>query len=296
MKKVIATHNGPFHSDDIFAVATISLYLGKDAEIEVIRTRDEDRLKEADILVDIGGEYDPKNQIFDHHQEGGAGERLNGVPYASFGLVWDHYGKSLCQDAEVARFLDERLVQPIDAEDNGIKITREVIEGVSPYTIQDLFFAFSPSWKEEADQDVVFQDCVAIAKSVLDREIKKTKDELEAQRIVRDLYERSSDKRLLVFDNYYPWKRIVTSYPEPLIVVYPGMQGDTWHAQVVPERPESFDARISFPEKWAGKRNGDLAEVSGVADAVFCHNKAFLAVAVSKEGAIKMASKALEDN
>ena len=41
MKKIIiATHSGSFHADDLFAVATLSLLLGKE-NIEVIRTRDE---------------------------------------------------------------------------------------------------------------------------------------------------------------------------------------------------------------------------------------------------------------
>jgi uncharacterized UPF0160 family protein len=39
--------------------------------------------------------------------------------------------------------------------------------------------------------------------------------------------------------------------------------------------------------------NEELAQVTGVADAVFCHNKLFMAVAKSKEGAIKLAELAL---
>ena len=40
----------------------------------------------ADIVIDVGGQYDPDAGRFDHHQRGGAGERENGIPYSSFGL------------------------------------------------------------------------------------------------------------------------------------------------------------------------------------------------------------------
>ena len=59
--------------------------------------------------------------------------------------------------------------------------------------------------------------------------------------------------------------------------------------------PSAFATRIKFPESWAGKRDKDLAEVSGVSDSVFCHNGRFLAVAKSKEGALALAKLALEN-
>ena len=50
VKKLI-THDGSFHSDDIFACATLCLVLEKKGEkFEIIRTRDEEILKLQDIL------------------------------------------------------------------------------------------------------------------------------------------------------------------------------------------------------------------------------------------------------
>jgi uncharacterized UPF0160 family protein len=56
----------------------------------------------------------------------------------------------------------------------------------------------------------------------------------------------------------------------------------------------TFDLRKSFPESWAGKVDGELAKASGVPDAVFCHNKRFIAVAKSRDGALALVKKALE--
>ena len=58
----------------------------------------------------MGGRSDPATGDFDHHQKGGAGERENGIRYASFGLVWREHGEALAGGAEAAAAIDERLV------------------------------------------------------------------------------------------------------------------------------------------------------------------------------------------
>lgn len=37
-------------------------------DAEIIRTRDPAELAKCDIVVDVGGEYDPKKHRYDHHQ------------------------------------------------------------------------------------------------------------------------------------------------------------------------------------------------------------------------------------
>ncbi|MDO8564969.1 MAG: MYG1 family protein, partial [bacterium] len=65
-KKTIVTHEGKFHADDVFAVATLLLALQDEAEVR--RTRDEEDVASADIAVDVGGIYDAEKNRFDHHQ------------------------------------------------------------------------------------------------------------------------------------------------------------------------------------------------------------------------------------
>ena len=55
-----------------------------------------------------------------------------------------------------------------------------------------------------------------------------------------------------------------------------------------------FERKMYFPESWAGKRGEELAKITGVPDAVFCHDNRFLAVTKSKEGAVKLAQLAIE--
>ena len=131
MKKLI-THNGSFHADDIFACATLSLVLEKEGqEFEVIRTRDEETIKNGDYVFDVGGIYNPKINRFDHHQKSGAGKRENGIEYSSFGLVWKKFGKELTGSEKIAELIDKHLVSSIDAHDNGLDLV-EIKYDVSP--------------------------------------------------------------------------------------------------------------------------------------------------------------------
>lgn len=288
MKKVI-THNGSFHADDVFAVATLELLFGD--QIEVIRTRDLEVIKTGDIVVDVGGVFDSASLRFDHHQSGGAGERENSIPFASFGLVWKHYGEKLCGSADEARHIDERLVQPVDAVDNGVELGTPTVQGVYPFSISMAISSFVPVWSETVSDDERFVDAVSFAKQILERQIAIMKIAEKSAASVKAIYESTEDKRIIVLDDDYLWGEILAAFSEPLFAVYPS--NDTWHVKAVRDDIRSFKVRKEFPAAWAGKRDTELATITSVSDALFCHNKLFLAVAKSKEGAIALAKLAL---
>ncbi|KKU70584.1 MAG: hypothetical protein UX94_C0004G0048 [Parcubacteria group bacterium GW2011_GWA2_47_21] len=292
--RTIITHNGSFHADDVFAVALL-LVAQKGQDFKVIRSRDLEALAEADIVVDVGREYKPEEFRFDHHQEGGAGVRPNGIPYASFGLVWKRFSKDLCSSRVVAEIVDEKLVAPIDAMDNGIQLFELTNLGLFPYLIQDLVVAFQPTWKEEGDLDSGFMKLVGVAKEILEREITQAESLVDGEEMVRAALRETRDKRIVVLDKPYPWEKVLSNSLETLFVVEPE-EGDVrnWKAKAVRTEPQSFDVRHPFPISWAGKAGRELSEVSEVPDALFCHNQRFIAVAKTKEGALALAKRALE--
>jgi len=287
-KKILVTHSGTFHADDLFATATLSILF--EGNIKVIRTRDPEIIEKADIVYDVGGIYDEKKNRFDHHQRGRAGDRTNGIPYSSFGLIWKTYGEKICGSKTVADKIDEKLVQPIDANDNGINLF-EASHDIGPYTIQDALFSFRPSWKEEQDHDSRFMDLVPFIEKIIKREIKKTTDNLEAKSIIRLIYDNTEDKRVLILDDNYPWFEYINEYSEPLYVV--SKKDNMWRAEAVRAEKYGFEVRKQFPENWAGKRDEEMVNETGVLDAVFCHNGRFLIVAKSKEGIMELVQKAL---
>lgn len=292
MKKVL-THSGDFHADDVFAVATLKILLG---DIEIIRSRDPEEIEGADYVVDVGSTYDPQLKRFDHHQVGGAGMRENEIPYAAFGLVWKEYGERIVGSSDIQKSIDESLVQPIDALDNGVEISTPLIDGVYPTSINSLVGQFRPTWKEESSEEILlerFLMLVEVAEVYLRRMIKTSSDYIEAQKEVAKIYTESKDKRLIILNEGYPWHGALSELPEPLFVVYPRSDG-SWGVRAVTKEGSFFENKKDLPKEWAGRQGEELQKITGVSDAVFAHNKQFLAVAKSKEGALKLAELALQ--
>lgn len=296
-KITIVTHNSGFHTDDVFAVATLSLLLEKDNEIVVIRSRDINVIEKADYVVDVGDVYDPKIKRFDHHQAGGAGKRENGIPYASFGLVWKEFGEGLSGSKKAFEKIDKAIVQSIDANDNGVSFLESKIDNLRPFDIGFLTFMFYPTWKEDIIEiDKIFLDLVSYAKVIISREIKCVQDELEVEELVVASYESSGDKRLVLIENSrYPWEPVLSKFREPLFAIYQNINAQTWTIKGVRDNIFSYKIRKNLPESWAGKRDEELEKICGVSGAVFCHNNRFMAVNKTKEGILKMAEIALKD-
>jgi uncharacterized UPF0160 family protein len=292
MKKIV-THNGAFHADEVFAVATLCLVLAND--FDIVRSRDEEIIKSADVVVDVGGVYDELKDRFDHHQKKSSGKRKNGIPYASFGLVWKKYGLVICGNEKIVEEVDSELVAPIDAGDNGIDVYKVTKYKIRPFTISDIVHSFNSTWKEiDRSQDEVFMEVVDLAKKILKRSIDRAKDKHEALKFIDEAYEKAEDKRVIVIDKGYPTRDISLNYIEPLFVVKPNQNGK-WNIETIREDPKSFKSKIDLPHKWGGLNGKELQKITGVKDAVFCHKKLFLAVTDTKEGALELVYKALEE-
>jgi len=295
-KKIkVAVHDGKFHADDVFSVAALSLYLKK--PLQIFRTRDPKILEKMDYVLDVGREYSPKDFKFDHHQEGWSEKRSNGIPYATIGLLWKEYGVKIAGSYETANRIDEKIIQYIDAEDNGVETFKNVFDSVSPYCVSDYIQSLNPSWSEKKANSLdLFKEAVAEAKKMLEVEIKKAADNVLSKKKVQEAYEKAADKRILVLDDDYTWKKTIASFPEPLFVIKQFTEDKVWSVKAVNENGFKYKNRLDFPLSWAGRAGNDLAEVSGVADAVFCHNKRFLCVAKSEEGAIELAKRAIANS
>ncbi|MFA6257884.1 MAG: MYG1 family protein [Candidatus Paceibacterota bacterium] len=295
LSKKLVTHNGSFHADDIFSAAIFLILLEKKGEtFDIIRTRDEKIIETGDYIFDIGGMYNPEENKFDHHQVGGAGKRSSGIEYAACGLVWKKFGIDLCGSQKVADLVDGILIAPIDAGDNGFDLVENKYE-TSPYFIQHAFNAMRPTWKEvDLNEDEMFLKCVVMAKEILMREIIQAQDALLAEEMVFSIYEKTEDKKIIVLDENYPFEYTLNNFPEPLYVIYPRKSDGFWGIRAVRKDPKTFLNRKNFPKLWAGLRDEELQNVTGVRDAIFCHRGLFLAVAKSKEGAIKLAQIAVE--
>ncbi len=304
-KIVIVTHDGMFHADDVFATAALLCLLdAAPVVVTIARTRDESVIAGADFVADVGSLYDAEKNRFDHHQQGGAGRRKNGlpaapdtaqagIPYAAFGLVWRKFGAKIAGSEKAAELVDRNLVAPIDAGDNGVDLYKKTFASAAPYLIDDFIHNLRPTWQEGGDIDAHFLEAVAAARQVLNREIAHARAAVAAETFVLEAYEKSPDKRLVTLDAFYPHEKTLAAFPEPLFAVFPRPDG-FWNVKAVRDDQSLFKNRKNLPESWADKRGAELAEATGVPEAVFCHNGRFMAVAKTKEAALALAKLALQ--
>jgi len=293
----IGTHDGVFHADDVFAVAALqSVY----QNAIVARSRDPEVLDKCHILVDVGGEYNGETK-FDHHQQGRAGERPNGVLYSSFGLVWKRYGEHICGNAEIADIIDRRLVQHVDMIDNGQHMFPSAVSpysGAQQFNISTFVSLMNPRWDElsngDTDEDVQFYSAVSIAGSILLRLIAQVRSEMKARNEVRDACLAASEGGIILMNRSVPWAQAVHDFASKnaKYVVFPDTRG-SWMVQAIPVAPGSFKSRKPLPAEWGGLRDKAFAEKTGVSEGIFCHPNLFICGAKSLSAAMTLASMAL---
>jgi DNA gyrase subunit A len=190
MKKIV-THDSSFHADDAFAVATLQIYLDKLGEkYKVIRSREPEIWAVGDYVVDTGNVYDEDANRFDHHQPEFNEKGYLDIPYSSFGLVWKHFGKILCENNKrVWEKIRNEFVTILDANDNGIDVSLPAINGLEPLDPETFILSFRPSYSERTEENLYkgFLQAVAFAKGFMEREIHKElqKDEARTQLMAR---------------------------------------------------------------------------------------------------------------
>lgn len=289
----VVTHSGKFHADDLFGVASLLLAF-PDKKIKVVRSIDKDVIEKGDYVLDIGRIHDPKANRFDHHQEGGAGLHTSGVPYAAFGLVWKKFGPKIAGSKELAEYVEKRLVAPFDAEDNGVNLYDIKYEGVYPVHLIDYIELESIEQlnmpDDKKDMDKTFMRLLPFAQRVIALEVGKGKKHFKAKKMIERIYKTMKDKRIFICPTFMPFD--FEEYPEVMFYVFKDLRGN-WSAKAVRKNPQTTESRMYFPEKWRGKVDAELAAVSHVPDAVFCHNSGFLAVARSKEGVVDLVAHTL---
>lgn len=291
-KPIIITHSGNFHADDVLAVVTLDILL--EGNYTLIRTRDPEVIKTGDYVVDVGGVYDEAKDRFDHHQEGGAGLRGNGIPFSSFGLAWKKYGERICGSSAAAKIIDKKIVEYIDADDNGIEVST-VIHDSNTYTFPQIVKLFRPGWRDIRSDDEGFADVFTLAQEILKKEIQRAQDAIAARDIAEKKYNEAKDKRIVVLDEFVPVGDMLDAHTEVLFVIHLAKEEGRWVVKAVKENEHTFAARKAFPKEWAGKRGEEFARISGVADAYYCHHSCnLMCLANSKEGAAALAKIAAD--
>ena len=288
---IIGTHDGIFHSDEVVACAILCL-ANPNMSVQILRSRDPEMLKLCDICIDIGGGE------FDHHQPNFNRTRKNGIKYASAGLVWEIYGIDVietilkkyfpitnCNRYSLVKDFDNSCITLIDCEDNGIPSEKHDLDFIS---------SFLPLWFDTTinKYNTQFYKALLTSISVLEEKLKSTiSKELATLQIAQNFMDSNfcMNGVLEIPSQTMDWVEAVVNINNCTekenqinFVIFPYPAGG-WAAQCVPPSLENkFEQRISFPKEWAGETK-KLPEISGVADATFCHNGRFFVRASSKD-------------
>ena len=264
------THSGKFHADDVLAWALLLEFFSPHATLK--RTRNEEEIKKANIVFDVGGIFDPSTMRFDHHQSSYQG------PLSSAGMVlhWLHEANHISQ--ETFHVLKQSIVDYIDDVDNGRTLPNPKTPCFAQFV--DIMGSGCNSLEEF---DIAFQKAAQFARNYSHSTQKNILVQEESKERVRLEMEKSKEegRNYIFFDQYVPWKKpyfIFDGEHHPTeFVIFPNLQG-RWQVVAIPPKELSFAQKKSFPTPWSGLRGQELSTVIGIDGAIFCHKNLFIAV------------------
>lgn len=239
----IGTHDGTFHADEVMGVALLRT-LPKWQDAVVLRTRKPELLAQANIVIDVGAEYDisqPDKQIkLDHHQASFKetySPKHTLTKLSSAGLVYKTFGQELLRGllgpelsesdlSKVQAKVYDRLMTEMDAVDNGVetvaataaaasaaapafKITYRISTGLSSRV-----GSMNPRWNEDQSPETTndrFRQALSVAYADFHRELESwALNWLPARSIVEKAVVEARavhpSGQILVLDHFCPWK------------------------------------------------------------------------------------------
>jgi uncharacterized UPF0160 family protein len=300
--RFLVTHSGGFHADELLS-SVILTRLFPDAEIVRSRAPDWITPSEDRVIYDVGGDYKPEANIFDHHQRG-APLRDDEQPFSSFGLIWKHFGRDYLKVAGIPEdhidgihaSFDKGFVLPIDLVDNGA-LSPSIAGPLAGLTLPALLETLKPVFDvtEENAEMEAFHRAMTVARSFVEARIARSAAKLRAEAVVQQAITETGDGKVLVLPMGMPFMSVVkkSGADHLLFVVTP--RGKDWTLSGIRLHDEGFELRADLPKEWAGLTNGDLEAATGVTGATFCHNGRFISAANNREAILEMAQIAVRE-
>ena len=94
--------------------------------------------------------------------------------------------------------------------------------------------------------------------------------------------------KILILDEFIPYEFSIFDLKLDVdFVIYPSNRGG-YTVKTVPTKYKGFIPKVPFNAKWAGMRNQELAKISGIKTARFCHRNLFIACADTLEDTLKL--------
>jgi len=328
--KYIVTHSGNFHLDEVLAVFMLR-QLSVFQNHKLIRSRKPEDFAKADIIVDVGAEFNVEKRQFDHHQKS-FNEFFYDEPekqvtkLSSAGLVYKYYGKqvitAMLKDAVLSQEqLDELyfkiyrdFIEAVDANDNGVSAyPKDVVPSYNNFNLSlaSLVANMNPRWNETSGADYAaidlkfdqcFEKTVTVIGSIFTQFIENVGyGWLPAKSIVKEAVLNRTEDNIVIFESFVNWKEHLFNIEAELgiegkinFVIIKTSNGDI-RVNTVPARLGSFEFRVGLPVALRGLRDDELSAAAGIPDGVFIHAAGFIGGARSLDSCLKLAKMGIEE-
>jgi uncharacterized UPF0160 family protein len=264
----ILTHNGLFHSDEVFASALLIHFYAKTKVVNIIRSRNESLIKVFKsnplfFMLDIGSDYNIAMRNFDHHQQGVEVEEK-----ASVMLVLDYLLSVNLITVSLYEYLKENLIQFLNNWDLGLEQAKANFSHKPLPTIISSFNRYDVSPEIE---NVQFRKALDIALSVIENENEAFKQLSEAKKGF--MKHTALHNGVIMFNDFNPqYAKLLKQCEGVKYYIHP-MKED-W----VVKTTNSF--------------TNPLPMVEDESELVFAHKNRFLSIFKSKNAAISYISNA----
>ena len=233
--KIIGTHSGTFHSDEVLSTLLLKYHPNSQKSI-LIRTRNYEILKECDIVVDVGNIINPETYRFDHHMKDfnevfdEKDEELNKIKLSSAGLVWKYLGNEILINIlkymnlyeknkkylkEIHKKIYIDFINGVDAIDNGIN---QYDKDIKPkYKLAGEFNSrisrLNPEWNmKNIDVNERFKKAWDISEQEFSYHIINYDNSyfIVYDIVLYSVKEALKENRLyFILEHYYPWKQCI---------------------------------------------------------------------------------------
>ncbi|WP_318493157.1 MYG1 family protein [Photobacterium leiognathi] len=283
----VITHDGTFHSDELFACALLKRFYSSD--LAITRTRDVDKLNiglmDPNVFViDVGGQYNFKMLNFDHHFKKHCKYWHNekSLQMSSCGLVWTFLKKKGFLkkfNKSQLRSLEQRLIKRIDAHDTG----------TGKYGIWKPSIIFS-GYNRSVNNDQQFKKALSVACDVLDNYIQFVISESRVESSFNKVSFKLIDKNILfVPERIDGLMKYVSKKTSAKVVIRPRLTEDNKELWVCESVFREKSEILLAPLELCGIDGELLKSITDIPGLTFCHSGGHLAICSDKESAILMA-------
>ncbi|XP_024873792.1 UPF0160 protein MYG1, mitochondrial-like isoform X2 [Temnothorax curvispinosus] len=311
----IGTHDRHFHCSEVLACALLKL-LPQYKDASIVRSEDKSILDTCDIVVGVGGEYNPSRRRYDHNtrefQEWmniviREPEHHRKVKLTSAGLIYYQFGREILKNVlsdvtediiinKMFAFIYAKLIREIDFMDEH-KCKLESYTDLSARVCR-----LNPLWdSQDEKKDKQFEKAMALVRKEFLDIVKDARNiRLPSMDIVRHAVENRFKvdpsgeiimlSKVITYEDYlFKLEKDLNVSPSIKYVIW-----KTGNIYCIGCVQEYYVYRMLFPKAWGGLSHDTLVKACGIEGALHVHPDCYVGGHETEGGAVAMARKALE--